>query len=183
MKEKIEVNTTFGGSAKEARNGFSLSATVNSDRLTGEMLEVIVREGIASLLYRGGASVLLNTVFDGKKSSEVAWDAAKAGKVASALEEWFAEGCPNKRGEKPKLPDGLPLSVIASEYEVGGSGQPKYSEEKTICGNHESRGDLVEWLAATVKYTGPTHTDDGKEYAVEMLAAVKVYKVAAMKLL
>ena len=39
-------------------------------------------------------------------------------------------------------------------------------------GNHESAGDLEEWLASAAKYEGPTHTANEEAYHPDAIAAV-----------
>jgi len=73
----------------------------------------------------------------------------------------------------------LTPSVVVTEY-VRETAEPKYKREKEVAGRHESKGDLEEWLADKVGYTGDTHGEDG-EYSVEMLSKLKAFLDEALK--
>lgn len=103
------------------------------------------------------------------KRSEVAYTA----ELAQALAKSF---------EKLSGPDELviPAEVEISEYVREDKVDSKFTEEKEIVGRHESADDLETWLVDKVKYTGDTHGDDG-EYAIEMLRAVRAFKIARLR--
>jgi hypothetical protein len=70
-------------------------------------------------------------------------------------------------------------TVVVTEY-IRETAEPKYKREKEVALRHESKGDLEEWLAAKVGYTGDAHGEDG-EYSTEMLATLKVFLDEALK--
>lgn len=70
-------------------------------------------------------------------------------------------------------------TVVVTEY-IRETAEPKYKREKEVALRHESKGDLEEWLAAKVGYTGETHSEDG-EYHVDMLRELKVFLDEALK--
>lgn len=72
----------------------------------------------------------------------------------------------------------LTPSVVVTEY-IRETAEPKYKREKEVAGRHESKGDLEEWLADKVGYTGDTHGEDG-EYSTEMLSKLKTFLDAAL---
>lgn len=74
----------------------------------------------------------------------------------------------------------LPVVTEVSEYirEVGADS--KFTEERQIAGRHESKGDLEEWLLEKCEFADATHGEDG-EYSVEMLRAVRAYKLEVLR--
>jgi hypothetical protein len=112
---KTITNTTYGGSAKEGKDGFGL-------RITAEVPESlyaeIIAEGIASLAYRGGAS-MLNVLLGVESNSKVDYSPEKGEQVAKALAGWFAAACPNKKGTVTKLSAGLTVEVQVARYTPG----------------------------------------------------------------
>ncbi len=53
--------------------------------------------------------------------------------------------------------------------------ESKFEDERLAMGRHESKGDLDVWMADVVKFKGDTHTDDGEDYSIEALNAVRAY--------
>ncbi len=111
-------------------------------------------------------------------------------------------GVPGKRAGKTVLPKGYERSSLefneanatsfenqlikhASELgEVSGVSisqwfasvaESKFEDERLAMGRHESKGDLDVWMADVVKFKGDTHTEDGEDYSVEALNAVRAY--------
>lgn len=82
-----------------------------------------------------------------------------------------------------ELPDESKLESVAvsvAEY-VPTAAAPKFKEEREIVSRHESKGDLDEWLKATVGFAGESHTVDGEDFNPVMLAAVKSWKTEMLK--
>lgn len=174
-KTRMKTETTFGGSGENNRAGFAIvceSAIEGKDGIT----TAILNHGIASLLYRGGASVLLNSVFPGMKSTEVEYSDEGASKVKNALEAWFAGGCTTKRG-KATLPEGLPVEVSVSRYEFGIAPEKAFSIAKGVCSAMESTPAWESWVQDSVGFKGETHDEKG-EYTTELLVAVDKLLVA-----
>ncbi len=102
--------------------------------------------------------------------------------LANKLKEAFTTlSFPKAEGEEEETP--LPgVSVVIGQYEKE---VPKYEAEREVLSRHESaKGDatapaaeqeLSVWLKGIIKYDGPTHTEDGEDYAIGALAAVKAY--------
>lgn len=67
----------------------------------------------------------------------------------------------------------ITCSVTVTEY-VPAADATQTKVDVEIAGRHESAGDLESWLAATCKYSGPTHEND--EYAPAMLAAIRAVR-------
>lgn len=154
------------------RDGFRITAVFDMGALPmAETAVKVCEHGFVSLLYRGGASVAL-AALGAEKASEVEFDADKAQAIADALETWFADGCPAKRGEDVGLPGGITVGITVTRYEHGATAEPKYAREKKKLGEKESAGTLEKWLADFCGYTGDTHGDDG-EYHRDALASAK----------
>lgn len=120
----IKTETKYGGSAKENRDGFGLAAEAD---VNDEQLQALASIGLASLLYRGGASVI-NKALDVESNSAAEFSDEGATTVASALEAWAQKGAGFKAdGENANaLGSGFVLSVTASRHEHGtsGAGEP-----------------------------------------------------------
>ncbi len=187
---KISTVTKYGGCAENAvkntvaKDGIKLEAACATD--DPEVIVALANYGLASLLYRGGAS-LLNGAFGKTANTEVEYSDERAEKAQVALSAWFANGCPNKKGTEQSMPK-VAVTVLASRHVHGEVADSKFTEETEIVSRHESAGDLDEWLEGTVGYGKvidgeldlPTHTEDGTAFAVEMLRAVRGYKIRRM---
>lgn len=116
----IKTETKYGGSAKESRDGFGLAleADVNEAQLAA-----LAAIGLASLGYRGGASVI-NKALDVESNSAAEYSDESAATVAKALEDWAEKGAGFKvDGDNANpLGAGFTLSVNATRHEHGESG-------------------------------------------------------------
>lgn len=74
----------------------------------------------------------------------------------------------------------LPVVTEVGEYVRETGADSKFTEERAIAGRHESKGDLEEWLLEKCSYAEDTHGEDG-EYSVEMLRAVRGYKLEVLR--
>lgn len=158
---KVNTTTKYGGSAQESRDGFKLTASAEISEKQAEMLQSI---GLASVLYRAGASVA-NEILGVKSNSKAEYSDADAAKLAAGLAKWA-------KGEDSPLEGGFDLTVAVSRY-VHGEGQaPKYVEEKTLIARHIKDGDFAQWMSDQVKF--PATAADIEN--VEVLKAVKAYK-------
>lgn len=118
----IKNATTFGGrKANESKglsskDGFRFGVSLESD--DDSIINAFANEGIASLNYRGGASHLLD-LLGLDKNTDVEYSQEDAEKVGKALGDWYAAGCPNKKGTSYKLPKGVTVKVVVSRYTPG----------------------------------------------------------------
>lgn len=74
----------------------------------------------------------------------------------------------------------LPVETDVVEYIRETGADSKFTEERAIAGRHESQGDLEEWLMEKCEFAEATHGEDG-EYSVEMLRAVRTYKLEVLR--
>lgn len=190
--KNVVAQTTFGGSAEAARNGYAIKATI-AQPIPDAVAAALMSEGLTSLLYRGGASVLLNdkgiNPKEGK-SSELEYKPETAQKIGALLTVWFGEGAKNKRGKDAKLPEGVEVEVVVSEYEVGGTSTVKYRDERAMLDELVKRGTTAEggtvleaWLNAKLpQVTARKETVEGVEvWSEALLVALKEWKTAAQK--
>jgi hypothetical protein len=116
----IKTETKYGGSAKESRDGFALAleADVNEGQLAA-----LAAIGLASLAYRGGASVI-NKALKVDSNSAAEYSDEGAATVATSIEEWAGKGAGFKvDGENGNpLGAGFVLSVTATRHEHGETG-------------------------------------------------------------
>ena len=163
--KNMDINTTtkYGGSAKESRDGFKIAAKVTG--LTQEQLIWFACVGLASTLYRAGASVA-NEILKVRSNSEAEFSEADAAKLSAGLAKWA-------KGEDSPLKGGFNLSTTITRH-VHGEGQaPVYAEEKKIVARHVREGDVVTWAIDKVGFNGEGELDTEN---VEFLKAVKAYK-------
>jgi hypothetical protein len=113
---------------------------------------------------------------DGKEVRKAGWrrtDAAFSTDVAAKLALAFSElAIPDSEAK-------LPAQAVLTEY-VPTAAEPKFKDEKVIASRHESANDLEEWLADKVGFEGDTHGTDG-EFSLEMLSAIRTYKLEQLK--
>lgn len=155
---------------------FAVSLTTLVD---GEMLLTLAGLGVRYLGQRvSSVDKILGGFEKNAEGKSVRKKDFKRGEVAYSVE--LAKEL-NKAFQELELPDSevkLEANAVISEY-TGGT-KPVYKEEKEICVRHESKGDLEEWLKTMVKFEGASHDEKG-EYRVEMLQAVKGWKIAKLK--
>lgn len=116
----IKTETKYGGSAKEGRDGFGLALEAD---VSEAQLASLAAIGLASLAYRGGASVI-NKALDVESNSKAEFSDEGAEKVQTALEDWAGKGSGFKvDGENANpLGAGFTLSVTATRHEHGETG-------------------------------------------------------------
>lgn len=126
---KVNTNTTYGGSAKAAKDGFNLAMVVDVPWIDGlpeksqKQATQYVAICFASLAYRGGAGTL-NGKLGVEKNSDVEYSDASAKVVGDTLEEWFADACPNKKGTDTTLSEGVTVDITVTRYTPGESASP-----------------------------------------------------------
>lgn len=164
MSRTIVAITTFGGAAgTEAnggvtRNGFNIKASYVTD-VEPDADDEILTEGIRSLLYRGGASHVLGLFPKGTKSTDVVYDAAKAGEIETTLVKWFKDMAPNKRGVA-YLKTSRDVAIEVTEYILGEGSEPVFAKVKAFILDWLSRDPsrTVEQFAANRKLQLPKTT-------------------------
>jgi hypothetical protein len=170
-----EINTKWN------LGNFAVSLTT---LVEDEMRDKLAAFGLRFLGQRVSAVDRILGGYDKKGDKQVrkaGWkrtDAAYGTELAGKLAEAFAE---------LELPgeDGVTLAAqaVMTEY-VPTAGAPKFVEEKDLCARHEAKGDLEEWLRDAVKWTGKNDDESVRTHGeddVEMLAAVKAYKIARLR--
>lgn len=151
-----EIKTTTGRYA----------IAVNGNILPEKVQELAVLGLAQGVLYRGVFAELRETTGAKRKFEDsAAFDKAVADKVGSAIAEALA-------------PFMGAAEVAVTEYVGGEASEVKFKAEKAKASEHESKGDLEQWLAEKIGFTGETHGADG-EFARPMLQAIKD-KVAAL---
>lgn len=155
--ETIQTTTKYGGSAKEARDGFKISATAT---LTPEQIVTQAGKGLASDLYRAGASAL-NKDLGVENNSMTEFSDARARQIEKFLPEWARENL------------GFDMAVTVSRHVHGEGVEPKYADEKKIVARHIEKKDVVTWAVDVIGFTGGGELDTEN---VELLKAVKAYK-------
>lgn len=158
---KITTTTKYGGSAKESRDGFKLAAEAE---ISQEQLPILASIGLASILYRGGASVM-NEALKVRSNSESEFNDADAAKLVTAVVKWA-------RGEDSPLKGGFELKLNVSRHVHGEGTEPKFVGEKKMINRHIASGDIDEWALDKVGYKGDGQFDTDN---VEFMKAVKAY--------
>lgn len=145
MTRQIISTTTFGGRAGteanggQTLNGFNLKLTTQTD-VEPVTDDELLSEAYRSLLYRGGAAVVLGLYPKGTKSSDVPYDADKAVEIDKVLTKWFKDNCPNKRGVAylKAIPDGRIVTMEVTEYVLGEGSEPAFAKVKAF---------ITDWLS------------------------------------
>lgn len=143
------------------------SITLEGDILPEKVMELAEAGLVQGQIYRGVLQPLREETGAKRKLEDCkAFDAAVGKKVQEEI-------------EKTVKPFGK-FTVVVGEYVPGdrASADTKFTEEREIVGRHESAGDLESWLKTTIGYSGPSHTEDEEDYAVEALRAVRAFKIA-----
>lgn len=112
---------------------------------------------------------------EGKSVRKKGWkrgDVAYSQPLATALKGVY--------GEMELSGNKLPVVTEVGEYIREAGADSKFTEERAIAGRHESKGDLEEWLLEKCEFADATHGEDG-EYSVEMLRAVRAYKLEVLR--
>lgn len=165
----ITTKTKYGGQASSdknpvARDGFKIEAEVS---VTDAQRDTLAQLGLASLLYRGGASVC-NTALNVKKNSEIEFTDERAAKLSVALGKWAEDAKDNPLGAPFELTTVITRHVHG---EASGDGAAILKEAKDLVLLHESKkNDLEAWLTSR-GYSGETHGEDN-EYLPAMLTHV-----------
>lgn len=115
---KVTATTNYGGASgasgdKVQRDGFNLvlKAEVNDAQLA-KLAEI----GLASVAYRGGASVLCDALgVDSNSQAEFSEENAQT--ISTTLTEWAA-------GEKSPIETPFALAVEVSRREIGAAAEP-----------------------------------------------------------
>jgi len=165
---ETQTVTKYGGSAKEARDGFKISAIARN--LTPSQAEALQSFGLASVLYRAGASAI-NRELGVENNSQVEFNDADAAKIAKFLPVWA-------RGDNSPIEGGFDLEVTLTRHVHGEGAEPKYADEKKAIRRHIEARDIVVWAEKTVGYTGGGALDTDN---VALLQAVKAYKIKVLK--
>lgn len=172
--ETISATTKYGGSAKENRDGFKLAATAS---VSSEQLVLLAIEGLASILYRGGASVL-NETLGVKKNSETEYDSDAAELIADALQKWAKDekDCPlSSKDEKGNsVPSPFDLSIEVSRYEHGQGSTVKFAAERQVYARHGKAKDLQEF-ATKMNYDGELGDGSAENAPEAFLQAIKTF--------
>lgn len=163
----VTTETKYGGSAKESRDGFglALSAEVNKDQLAA-----LAAIGLASLAYRGGASVI-NKALDVESNSGAEYSDDAARKVETALSDWATKGSGFKvDGDNANpLGAGFTLSVTASRHEHGaGAAEPGVMAKGMWA---QSKGNAG--LCAVLGVSPDASDEEGVAAARKFLAGLK----------
>jgi hypothetical protein len=163
---KVTTTTKYGGSAQENRDGFKIAATAE---ISDAQVPVLCGIGLASVLYRGGASVL-NEALGVTSNSKSEFSDEDAANIREALKSWA-------QGEDSPLKGGFNLQTVVTRYVHGEGSTPKFVEEKQIIARHVKAGDFAQWMHDKVGFDA-TVTDAEKP---EVLQAVKAYKQRLIK--
>src|SRR6266446_6474752 len=83
-KMKVKATTKYGGNAQESRDGFKINAEAE---VSDAQVPILCGIGLASVLYRAGASVI-NDALQVKSNSKAEFSDEDATKIASALARW-----------------------------------------------------------------------------------------------
>ena len=158
----IKATTKYGGSAKEARDGFKINAVA---QVTDEQKDVFASFGLASVLYRAGASAV-NRELGVDNNSQCEFSDADARKIEKFLSAWA-------KGEDSPVEGGFNLVATLTRHVHGEGTTPKYFDEKKIVARHIEAKDIVTWASDVVGFNGEGDLDVEN---VEFLKAVKAYK-------
>lgn len=161
---KITTTTKYGGSATDSRDGFKIAA---SAEISDKQLPLLASIGLASVLYRGGASVI-NDALGVRSNSKAEFSDADAAKINAALTKWA-------KGEDSPIEGGFDLSAVITRHVHGEGAEPKYFEEKKIVNRHVQAKDVYAWATDTVGFKSESDAELTVEN-VEFLKAVKAYK-------
>lgn len=155
---------------------FSLSHQVEA---TEEQVLALAEKGLLWYMQRNREHDVVLGAFEKQGDKQVRRKGFKRGDVAYApnlaveLKAVYEE---LKLDENSKLP--VMTDVVEYLRETGADS--KFTEERQIAGRHESKGDLEEWLMEKCEFAEATHGEDG-EYSVEMLRAVRAYKLEVLR--
>lgn len=152
---------------------FTLTHSVEA---TDEMVQVFAEKGLLWFAQRNREHDVVLGAFesvDGKNKRRKGFSRGDVG-FTSAMANSLSKAY-TKLGEKDATFD---VTTTVGEY-IRDVADSKFTEETAIASRHESAGDLEEWLEAKCDYVGETHGEDG-EFAVEMLRAVRTFKIARL---
>lgn len=155
---------------------FSLSHGVEVDEVG---LLALAEKGLLWFMQRNREHDGVLGAFEqvgGKSVRRKGWkrgDVAYGLPMATALKAVYGE---LKLTESSKLP----VTTEVGEYIREAGADSKFTEERAIAGRHESKGDLEEWLLEKCEFADATHDAEG-EYSVEMLRAVRGYKLEVLR--
>jgi len=181
MKNKVAI--TFGGSGEvgKEKDGFNIEASFDLGNDLTPLSTAIARYGMVSLLYRGGASRILRTLFPkGTKSTEIGFSEELSAKITVLLTEWFQKGCPATRESGASaLPEGLDVEIVVSKYELGTATTKKWAAEKKMLAVLESTS---KWSAVLAKLGFDENTShEGGEFSPALCAAYAKFREDAAK--
>lgn len=166
--KSIAAQTRIGGSGKDNRVGFKVDV---SAEVTEEQYTKLAVLGLKQVVNSAGARVC--KALDLKAVSELEYSADTATKLVKLLEK-YADSTDNP------IKSAFTAVFTASEHVP--TNAAGWAEEESVALRHEQANDLEAWLKDKCGYSGPTHDDD-KEYAVEMLRAIRAYKVKMMAMM
>lgn len=157
---KVTATTTYGGSAKENRSGFGLSITAE---IPESLYAVFITEGLKSFTYRGGASHV-NGALGVTKNSTSTYSPERARKVEEALNTWFKNAGPNKRGTDFALPTGVEVKTVALEHSYDDTSDNRV-RARAVLARWKSQGNIERKVqlygaAAELEFDGDITNDD-----------------------
>lgn len=155
---------------------FSLSHQVEA---TEEQVLALAEKGLLWYMQRNREHDEVLGAFEKQGDKQVRRKGFKRGDVAfavpmaMALKAAYGDIVVGEAGK-------LAVDTMVGEYLRETGADSKFTEERAIAGRHESKGDLEEWLMEKCEFAEATHGEDG-EYSVEMLRAVRAYKLQVLR--
>lgn len=157
---KVTATTNYGGSSgsgdKVQKDGFNLVLSAEVDE---KQLAKLAEIGLASVAYRGGASVLCKAL-DVKSNSEAEFSEEAAKTVSSTLTEWA-------NGEDSPVGTPFALDVEVSRREIGAAAEPG-KMATALWEQTKAQG-----LFALIGAKGDESDEDGIAQAKKFLAGLK----------